>query len=324
LNDLYSAINRNIPEGSVIASDPITSYSILAFTDQYVVCTYDQHSTPNDSTAIERIIACRDIYFPGASCYEKIQTLEEYEADYIVINGRIPANVRSQYWTLDKRLAENNARELLQCGELFDLIYSNESLYLFEYSGQTVADATGTVETAKEKPSFVLEEFRGDYGQLTDSGTEGIYIRSCGQERDRIARGDTLRIYVDWVTSGIEKPGSYVIYVRFDTGFEKGPLYSTRYGKIYRKILEKIRGETFRFRSNVLPFEGIYPPDKWAPGMVIRQYIDVPIPKYIAGGVYTISIKMDNAPHYSNLVMRDLLRDDDLYDGPDLMTVEIE
>jgi hypothetical protein len=33
---------------------------------------------------------------------------------------------------------------------------------------------------------------------------------------------------------------------------------------------------------------------------------------------------MDNAPHYSNLVMRDLLRDDDLYDGPDLMTVEIE
>ena len=50
LADLYSFVNSSIPAGSVIASDPITSYALLAFTDQYVVCTYDQHSTPNDST----------------------------------------------------------------------------------------------------------------------------------------------------------------------------------------------------------------------------------------------------------------------------------
>ena len=324
LSGLYSAINKNIPAGSIIASDPITSYSILAFTDQYVVCTYDQHSTPNDSTAVDRIIACRDIYLPGATCGEKIRMLEAYNAGYIVINGRLPTNVMSQYWRPNKKFAESNARKLSQCGEDFDLLYSSESLSLFEYTGSTVNDTGGTLEAAGVQPQFVLGEFRGDYGQLTESGTEGIFIRNWGQESDRIARGDTLRIYVDWVTSGIDEPGSYIIYVRFDTGFEKGPLYSAGYGKIYRKIIEKISGETYRFRDNVLPFEGIYPPDTWTPGSVLRQYIDVSIPEYIARGVYTISIKMDNAPHYSNLVMRDLLRDDDLYDGPDLMTVEIE
>ncbi len=324
LSGLYSAINRNIPAGSVIASDPITSYGILAFTDQYVVCTYDQHSTPNDSTAVDRIIACRDIYLPGATCGEKIRTLEEYEADYVVINGRIPTYVRSQYWRPDRKSAEANALELSQCGESFNLLFSSESLYLFEYTGSRDTDAENTTGTTGEQPHFVLEKFSGDYGQLTESGTEGIFIRSWGQESYRIARGDTLRIYVDWVTSGIDEPGSYIIYVRFDTGFEKGPLYSDRYGKIYRKTIEKIKGETYRFRNDFLPFEGIYPPDTWTPGSVSRQYIDVSIPGHIARGVYTISIKMDNAPHYSNLVMRDLLRDDDFYDGPDLMTVEIE
>ena len=324
LSGLYSAINKNIPAGSIIASDPITSYSILAFTDQYVVCTYDQHSTPNDSTAVDRIIACRDLYLPGTSCGDKIGMLEAYDADYVVINGRIPTYVRSQYWRPDRKSAEANAIELSRCGESFDLLYLSESLYLFEYTGAGETESGGTPGAARDSTRFLLDELSGDYDQLIESGAAGIYIRSWGQESDRIARGDTLRIYVDWVTSGIDEPGTYIIYVRFDTGFEKGPLYNASYGKIYRKIFEKIRGETYRFRNDVLPFEGIYPPDTWASGSVMRQYIDVPIPGYIADGVYTISIKMDNAPHYSNLVMRDLIRDDDFYDGPDLMKVVIE
>jgi len=324
LNDLYSIINSNIPDDSIIASDPITSYSLLAFTDQYVVCTYDQHSTPNDSSAIERIFACRDIYLPDAPCDKKIHTLENYDADYIIINGRIPAYVRSQYWTPDSKSAEATALTLLQCRELFDLIYSDESLYLFEYTGTADRDSSEMIDTAGEIPCYFLEEYTGDFERLTKSGTDGIYIRSWGKETDRISRGDTLRIHIDWVSRKRMEPGTYDIYVRFDTGFEKGPLYSYRYGKIYRKMLEKIRNETYRYRMNVLPFRGIYPPDKWIPGSVMRQYIDVPIPGYITEGVYTISIKMDNAPHYSNLRMKDLLRDDDLYDGPDLMEIIIE
>ena len=324
LNDLYSVLNNKITAGSVIASDPFTCYSLLAFTDQYVVCTFDQHSTPNDSTAIERIIACRDIYLPGGSRREKILTLDKYSADYVVINGRIPTDVRSQYWRPDRKSAEAAALELSQFNELFELIYSSESLYLFEYKDSTDSIAAEMDGKDGERPRFVLEEFTGDYGLLKESGTDGIYIRSWGKAAERISRGDTLRIHVDWVTDKKLEPGTYLIYVRFDTDFEKGPLYSARYGKIYRKIVEKINGETYRFRDDILPFEGIYPPDKWNPGEVLRDYIDVPIPGHISDGVYTISIKMDNAPHYSNLRMKDLLRDDDFYDGPDLMEIAIE
>ena len=324
LNDLYGEINDHVPAGSVIASDPITSYSLLAFTDQYVVCTFDQHSTPNDSTAIDRIIACRDIYLPGASCHEKIVPIEEYDADYVVINGRLPADVRSQYWRSDRRSAETAARALSECGGMFRLLYSRDSIHLFEYTGSADSAALFDEVESRASPPFALGEYTGDTGRLLDSGTDGIYIENWGTDTDRISRGDTLRMHVDWVAERRLDPGTYIVYVRFDTDFDKGALYKTAYGKIYRKIVEEMRGERYRFRFDLLPFEGIYPPDRWEPGIVLRDHFNVVVPAYIAEGVYTISVKMDNAPHYSNLLMKDLLRDDDLYDGPDLMEIVIE
>jgi hypothetical protein len=324
LNDLYGEINDHVPAGSVIASDPITSYSLLAFTDQYVVCTFDQHSTPNDSTAIDRIIACRDIYLPGASCHEKIVPIEEYDADYVVINGRLPTDVRSQYWRSDRHSAETAARALSECGGMFHLLYSRDSIHLFEYTGSADSAALFDEVESRASPPFALGEYTDDTGRLLDSGTDGIYIENWGTDTDRISRGDTLRMHVDWVADRRLDPGTYIVYVRFDTDFDKGALYKAAYGKIYRKIVEEMRGERYRFRFDFLPFEGVYPPDRWEPGIVLRDHFNVVVPTYIAEGVYTISVKMDNAPHYSNLVMKDLLRDDDLYDGSDLMEIVIE
>ena len=48
------------------------------------------------------------------------------------------------------------------------------------------------------------------------------------------------------------------------------------------------------------------------------------IPKDIAPGTYTISIRLDIPPHVSNLRLKDFLSDQDFYDGPDLMTITIE
>jgi hypothetical protein len=56
-----------IPHGSVIASDPVTSYAITAFTPHYVLSTLDQHAPPNDRLAPVRMTAARDILSPFTS-----------------------------------------------------------------------------------------------------------------------------------------------------------------------------------------------------------------------------------------------------------------
>ena len=324
LSDLYDVLNDRIPEGSVIASDPITSYCLLAFTDNFVVCTYDQHSTPNDSTALDRIKAVRDIYLPFTSCGDIAGILDDFEAEYIVINGRLPRRVRSEYWKPDRENAAAAASRLLNCPESFESVYSNDSVHMFRYLGRPDDTSEDFFKQTATLPAFIKGDFSGDYADLVESGVDNIFFSGWGKKNDSIARGDTLELYVEWVAESEKEFGSYVMYIRFDTDFEKGSLFNPGYGKIYRKTVERIKGERYRFRIDKLPFEGIYPPDKWPTGKVLIEHFRVPIPKNIDAGTYTISIKLDRAPHVSNLRMKDLLRDDDFYDGPDLMKVTIE
>ena len=62
---------ETLPPGSVIASDPVTSYLISAFTPHYVVCTLDQHAPPNDLHVEARMTAARDIVSPYTSARDK-------------------------------------------------------------------------------------------------------------------------------------------------------------------------------------------------------------------------------------------------------------
>jgi len=324
-SDLYYVLNEKVPEGSIIASDPLTSYCILAFTDQYVACTYDQHSTPNDSTALERIKAVRDIYLPGTSCGDIASILDEYDVEYVVLNGRIPERrVRSEYWKPDRENVAAAAARLSSCSESFESIYSHDSIHLFKYLGREESGAESCLIQDEELPAFIKGDFTGSYLELTESGVDGIYFSAWDKARDKVARGDKIGLTVDWVTDREKEFASYVMYVRFDTDFKKGSLYNPRYGKIYRKTIERIQGERYRFRIDKLPFEGIYPPDKWTPGKILSESFDVPIPTDITPGQYTISIRLHKSPHVSNLWLKDLLTDDDFYDGPDLMTVTIE
>jgi len=129
---------------------------------------------------------------------------------------------------------------------------------------------------------------------------------------------------VDWLTSEPQPLASYRTYIRFDTDFPKGTLYHESYGKLYRKIIENFKGERFRFRTDRIPFQGVYPPEKWSPGQVFREYFSVAVPEDVVPGIYTISVRIHHPPHVSNLRIRDLLRNDDFYDGPDLMKVYIK
>ena len=323
LTDLYSKIDEYITPGNVIASDPVTSYCIPAFCDQFVVCTFDQHSTPNDSTALDRIMACRDIYLPTVSCEEVIRTLEKYGAGYVVVNGRIPKSVMGDYWRPDRNITRDAFMKLKSCENHFKLLYSRNHISLFKYMKST--GGVPEISSASKKPlnENYRGEFQGDYKLLTPSEVDGIYLKTWGKDSDRVEKGDTLKLFVDWVAEREIQPGSYIIYVRFDTDFEKGPLYHESYGKVYRKTVEKIRGKRFRFLEAKLPFKGIYPPDKWIPGQIIRENINVPIPEDIVEGTYTISVKMNYESHKPNYRIQDFLSDDDMYDGPDIMTVHI-
>jgi hypothetical protein len=319
IEDLFAAINRTVPAGSVIASDPITSYSIPAFTDGYVVCTYDQHSIPNDSTALARILACRDLYRSTASMKELGGILERYGAGYVAINGRIPSYLRSNYWIPDSADAAGAVHRFSAAPELFECVYEHESVSLFRftpgtYTGYAAPDAAhlGRAVTAAELPGLV------------ETAVSGVYLEQAFLSRSRVTRGDTLMLYLIYVAEETSPPGSYVTFVRFDTDFEKGTLYHPAYGKVYRKLIERVSGHRYRFRVDHLPLHGVLPPDRWPPLREIFDHLLIRVPKDISPGDYVVSVKLTPRPHSANYTMRDLFTDDDFYSGTPVASVRIE
>jgi len=322
ISDIFREIEKEVPDGSVIASDPKTSYCIPAFTDQFIVCTNGQHSIPNDSTALRRILDCRDIFSPVSSLSDIADILTEYEVGYIVVNGRLPGQVQTLYWNPDRGMAMEAIRRFSAYPKYFKLLYRHDHAAIFEVSeriheGVENGRSSGNEFAGREVKQAELSDF-------TPSELRGIYIKSVKPLSNNIRRGQTLKLRIEWVAARKFDYGSYISHIRFDTDYERDFLYSQWYSKIYRKILEGIRGYKFRFRYSGVPTNGMFTPEKWPPMQVVTEALNIKIPGYITPGEYTISVKMAKQTAYPNYSLRDLINDDDRFDGPDFGRITIE
>ncbi len=322
LIDLYETVNRRIPSEHVIASDPITSYCIPAFTDQFVVCPYDQHSTPNDSTALTRIIDCRELYNPFASIEDIEEVLRKYNAEYLVINGRIPEDIQTMYWKPDLKGAEQVRARLIRSGDLFEVMYAGDALTLFKCQSGVPreSEAIAPITVPFVGDSVKIQEVYSAY----ESGESAVRIKSFIQDRKLVKRGDTLKIQIQWLALNPPPIKRYVVYIRFDTEFKKGFLYRKSFGKVYRKLYEKISQRRYRFRIDHQPLNGIIPPDTWPVLREIKDTVDIVVPRDISPGTYSISVKLAERTQYPNYTLSEILTDTDFYSGVEVSRVIIE
>jgi len=322
LYDLFAFIEKECPQRSTVASDPITSFGIPAFTDQYVISPYDQHATPNDSTAVQRIIDCRRIFDPRTSMAEIRDILVTYGAEYLVINGRIPPYIETLYWKPDRARASELSERLRDSTSPFRVV--------FEHAGVTMAKLVvcPTCKAIVREPAH--PSFLGDsldaraMDRLPSSGIRGIRIAEVRLSRTEAARGDTIDVDITWVAAEKCPFSSYIAYLRFDTDFPKNALYRPFFGKPYRKLVERFTGHRFRFRVDFQPLRGITPPDTWPLMHEIRDSVRVSIPRDVVSGAYAISLKLMERPQIPNYVLKDILTDEDLYSGARVATIRIK
>lgn len=322
LNDLYGYINANCRPGNVFLSDVFTSFSIPAFTDQYVVCSLDQHSVPNDSTAEERIADCRNFFAPSTSIYAMKDILEKYGAEYVVVNGRIPPNVLALYWKPDPAAARALTRRLKSATPVFEELYEHDDLALFRFNENS---AVAVVSTAAEVMCFVGDTVtQTELAHCAVSGQSGIRIRNVGVSRERVRRGDTLQIRIAWIAEDKPPLRRYTAYLRFDTDFARNVLFRESYGKIYRKTLEIMKHERYRFRADFLPMRGIFAPDVWPPLREICDTVIVTVPQDVARGMYAISLRLEVTPQFPNFHLCDFFSDHDYYSGVEVARIIVE
>ncbi|MCU0639581.1 MAG: hypothetical protein MUF59_06910 [Candidatus Krumholzibacteria bacterium] len=321
LSDLYDHINNNIAGGGVILSDPVTSFSLPAFTAQYVVCPYDQHSTPNDSTAIERLRDCRSVFSPLATPLLVARAMEKYGADYILVNGRLPGSIRTMYWLPGRDESRALVSMLESAPGVFNKVFEADEAVLFRYDRE-MAHAFSLA--AHPRPFFGNELSPEELAGARESGEKGIVISRLETRNSVVKRGETFEAVIHWALNEPVYFGSYMAHVRFDTDFPRTAFYWQWYGKIYRKILEKIKGTRYRFRADNQPLGGILPPDTWPLATDVADSVVIKIPHDAAPGLYTISVRMSQTTQYPNYRAKDILTDDDFFSGTNVGRLIIE
>jgi hypothetical protein len=113
------------------------------------------------------------------------------------------------------------------------------------------------------------------------------------------------------------------VAVRLDRPLSDGVTPPAFIGKPWRKLLEKLRGERYRLRSNHLPVGGAYGVDHWKPAEVVRDSFQMVIPLDAAPGSYTMRLRMVRQPHYANFHLGDHFFDEDLFSGVPAGTVRV-
>jgi hypothetical protein len=315
--DDLAALPHDGEDRWVVASDPLTAYSITAFTPHRVVCTFDQHAPPNDVRLEERMRAARDILSPYTSAERAAALIDEHGATHVVLNNRFPPGLRLEYWAMTTDVFAPIRAKFENRPDLYEKTMDGDDFVVFRWTGRR-----GAGGEVFNRP-FIVDSLPGEFepvGQPAGIATlEGIKI-----DQAELAPGDPLEIELVWSGSGDYPFRNYVVAVRFDHTDPDLFLNGRPFPKIARKIKEKTTGRLYRFSEYHKIRNGFLSPDTWAPGDFVIDEATLRVPSNAAPGEYDVYVKLLAIKHQPTHWLRDYFFDDDSYQGIRAAQITVE
>lgn len=308
--DALAWMDRALPYGTVVLSDPATSYSVPMLTRHWVTALVDQHSSPNDPLALTRILDARDALDPYASWARTAQVVRRWGATAIALNGRWERAPELDYWAPDADWYDAARARLESAPAAFERVWEHDRFSVYAVH----AAALDTLSGGERARPFLRTTRAGDGVQRLGAGLpELVSFRIAPAAA---AAGDTLAGCIEWRAPQPLSAGSYHVAIRFDAGLPPGtPSAPAAVSKLWRKFVEKLHHERYRFREDHLPVDGAYGVDRWRAGEVVRDTFRIEVPADVAPGAYVVKVTMTRTPHYPNLRLWDLTSDADVLDG---------
>jgi len=309
----FEWMRRSLAPGCVVLSDPATSYLVPMCTGLPVVTLADQHSSPDDPHALERILESRDALDPHGSWERTRAVLRGRGVGAVVLDDRFVEPPRLDYWRPDHRwFVAARARfdahpdafpPLLDAGDF--VVYGVRDAALDALRGP----AAPRPEVEPWRPGTVVADVPGDPAEHLP-GLAGLALSG------RVAApGESLDAVARWHAARPARPGAYQVVVRFDRDLPAGFAPPAFLAKPARKLLERLRHERYRFRADHLPAGGAYGVDLWRPDELVRDSFGLRVPADAAEGTYRVEVRMLRQPHYPNLRLGDWFFDRDSYSG---------
>jgi hypothetical protein len=313
-------MDEHLAPGSVVLSDPATSYAVPMLSGLYVVSLVDQHSSPNDPVALRRLLDARDALDPYATWERTREVVRRYGVNAIALNGRFASAPRFNYWAPSREWYRAARARFDRHTDAFERVYDERDFVVYRVRS---AALDSLEEPAPLRPCVARFE-SGRFAIARRTGEDSPALHGLVLWPRVLAPGDTLNGVAEWRALRSLAPGSYRVAVRFDRALPGGFSPPRALAKPARKVLERAKHELYRFRADHLPAGGVYGVDLWRPDEVVRDSFTVAIPREAAGGDYVVEIKMYRTPHYPNFRLSDYFFDRDYFSGLRAGAIHVE
>ncbi|MFA4948767.1 MAG: hypothetical protein WC674_09730, partial [Candidatus Krumholzibacteriia bacterium] len=318
---LCAALGEKVPDHSVIASDPMTSYVLSAYTGYFVTVILDQHCSPADTSAIERLREARNLMSPAIPLSASRAWLDRMGADYVLINANVPETTDFFNSFLPGE-ASRTREKFLVCPSFSTSVLDLDGFNMFRLhrdSPGSLAEEGCSVARMTAVPCPASGDSSGDGGIDVDGGTDvggGFSLVNLTVDNYLLRAGDTLAGHFCWKALRKANFGlPFDVIIRIDAAFPRGALYRDWYGKQYRRIIERRGGGYYRLTWRTRLMSGPAYPDMWEEGRSVRQDFALPLPASIAPGPYELRVKVIRAPYLENRSVADYLSNDDSLQG---------
>ncbi len=316
--DALSWMDANLPEGTVVLSDPATSYAVPMATRHWVATLVDQHSSPNDSLAVVRLLQARDALDPSATWERTREVIEARGITAIALNDRFQKVPAFDYWApTHEWYRAARARFDAEPGA-FPRVYDRNGFVVYRVDRDSLARLSGG-----GRPRPAVHAAGPGAGPPVPMGKGLPELQRFLLSASRARPGDTLLAVCTWTVSRPLPAGSYKIALRFDRPMPPGFHAPAWIEKPARKLYESWTGRRFRFRADHLPAGGAYGVDLWKPGEWVEDSARVVVPVNAAAGRYEVQVRVLHEAHYPNYHLRDFLMDRDYYSGVPVDTLAV-
>lgn len=320
--ELFEDILEGVPPHSVIMSDPNTSYQISAFTDHFVLVIPGQHGSPLDEAAMTRLERTRDFFCPSAEIKPVYRWLRVHGVRYLLIDTE-QSEGPGFFNTAPKANVLATVERLKRYGDTFGLNRRTDRYILFDLADIPPPDSTADgalsgISSGRCAPGMMEGYFS------PAAGCEGLTMEGFSLENGILSPGDTLSGSFCWSSNGVGFGLPYEWFIRLDTGYAKGPFFRRWYDKQYRRIVERRRGELYRYTVTGPVVSGYSFPDQWNGAGRAGQDFSLVIPAGMAGGEYEVKAGVRRVPYLQNKRISDYLRNSDSLRGASAGKITIE
>jgi hypothetical protein len=307
IGTLMEFIDRRVPKGSVVLSDPVTSYMLSAYCDIKVVAPLHQHGNPNDPLGMERLKVIRDVMSPYTTQGEVVVAIGMFGVDYVIANGAHQRRLHDYLADFDPDHVAVLREKLGLLKSMFRKIYDLDGIVVYEVIG----GATGGNTWYPIVPFIQPTEF--SYRPcIVDDLAPHLQVRGVSVYPEAVLPGEDVRIRVAYRKNQdvpFSLPITLVIRMECTEYFESARSFPG--DKYLRRFREAREGTLVRHRVDRTPFNGMFAPDIWPLGEYAYEEFIVRLPSNLREAEYDVQFKLAVQPLLPNYTVRDLLYNDD-------------